>query len=149
MIREVKVYWEGLEKKKLTAVMQNFGLSRATAKKYIDMPEEELDNLERPVNYKKRESAMNAWLNVIYKMMRDGHSNETIYFYIKRQETFCASGRALAEYIYLLGKNNFPGRPLFNQKNVMEETLPAGVTCFKRAEILKYRKRGIWGRVSL
>lgn len=118
--------------------MQNFGLSRATAKKYIDMPEEEVDNLERPVNYKKRESAMNAWLNVIYKMMRDGHSNETIYFYIKRQEAFCASSRTLAEYIYLLGKNNFPGRPLFNQKNVMEETLPTGVTCFKRAEILKY-----------
>ena len=25
---------------------------------------------------------MNAWLNIIYKMMRDGCSNETIYFYI-------------------------------------------------------------------
>ena len=138
MIREVQAYWETHEKKQLTAVMKHFGLSRATARKYVDMAEEEIENLDHPGNYKKRESPMNAWLNVIYKMMRDGHSNETIYFYIKRQETFCASDRALAEYIYLLGKNNFPGRPLFHQKYVMEETLPSGVTCFKRAEILKY-----------
>ena len=47
---------------------------------------------------------MNAWLNVIYKMMADGCSNELIYFYIKRQKAFHESERNLADYIYLIGK---------------------------------------------
>jgi len=40
-------------------------------------------------------------------MMADGCSNEVIYFYIKRQEDFSGSDHKLADYIYLIGKNNF------------------------------------------
>ena len=65
-----------------------FGISQLTAKKYIAMSDEDIENLSRPNNYKKRDSQMNDWLNVIYKMMRDGHSNEIIYFYIKQQPEF-------------------------------------------------------------
>ena len=43
---------------------------------------------------------MNAWLNVIYKMMLDGCSNETIYFYIKHQHNYKESDKKLAKYIY-------------------------------------------------
>ena len=67
---------------------------------------------------------MNAWLNVIYKMMADGCSNELIYFYIKRQNAFHESERNLADYIYLIGKNNFPDRTPFNAKTVMGWVLP-------------------------
>lgn len=67
---------------------------------------------------------MNAWLNVIYKMMADGCSNELIYFYIKHQKAFHESERNLADYIYLIGKNNFPDRTPFNAKTVMEWVLP-------------------------
>ena len=44
------------------------------------MTQEDISRLDNPNNYKKRESPMNAWLNVIYKMMADGCSNELIYF---------------------------------------------------------------------
>lgn len=81
---------------------------------------------------------MNDWLNVIYKMMRNGLSNETIYFYIKRQPDFAASDKSLETYIYLLGKNNFPERIRFNRKYLIEWVLPPEVVCIKRAEILKY-----------
>ena len=40
------------------------------------MTEEAIAALEHPANYKKRESSMNAWLNIIYKMMADGCNNE-------------------------------------------------------------------------
>jgi len=138
MIREIQDYWNGLEKKKIKAVAEKFQISQLTAKKYIHMSDAEIKSLDMPNNYRKRDSPMNDWLNVIYKMMQDGHSNETIYFYIKRQPDFTMSDRALGDYIYLLGKNNFPGRRPFHWKYVMELVLPPGVICFKRAEILKY-----------
>lgn len=81
---------------------------------------------------------MNDWLNVIFKMMDDGHSNETIYYYILRQESFKESRGKLEKYIYLLGKNNFPDRTPFNAKYLMEWVIPPGVTVIHRTDLLKY-----------
>ena len=102
------------------------------------MTQEDISRLDHPNHYKKRESSMNAWLNVIYKMMADGCSNELIYFYIKRQKAFHESERNLADYIYLIGKNNFPDRTPFNAKTVMEWVLPPGVIIITRTDLLKY-----------
>lgn len=102
------------------------------------MPESEIAALDSPTNYKKRNSSMNDWLNVIFKMMEDGHSNETIYFYILGQENFKESRRNLGEYIYLLGKNNFPGRAPFNANYVMEWVIPPEITVINRTDLLKY-----------
>ena len=102
------------------------------------MAEEAIAALEHPANYKKRESSMNAWLNIIYKMMADGCSNELIYFYIKRQKSFQDADSKLAKYIYLIGKNNFPDRTPFNAKTTMEWVLPPEVTVIRRTDILKY-----------
>ncbi len=71
---------------------------------------------------------MNDWLNIIFKMMDDGQSNETIYFYILRQPCFHESKRKLLEeYIYLIGKNNFPDRTPFNAKYLKELVIPPEV----------------------
>ncbi len=102
------------------------------------MTQEDISRLDHPNHYKKRESPMNAWLNVIYKMMADGCSNELIYFYIKRQKAFHESERNLADYIYLIGKNNFPDRTPFNAKTVMEWVLPPEVIIITRTDLLKY-----------
>ena len=79
-----------------------FGISPPTAKKYIHMTEAEINGLDAPANYKKRDSPMNAWLNVIFKMMLDGHSSETIYFYLLAQPEFQeGQGRPKNTYISL------------------------------------------------
>ena len=40
------------------------------------MTQEDISRLDHPNHYKKRESPMNAWLNVIYKMMAEAvHSH--------------------------------------------------------------------------
>ena len=80
------------------------------------MTQEDISRLDHPNHYKKRESPMNAWLNVIYKMMADGCSNELIYFYIKRQKHFTNLSN-LADYIYLIGKIIFPDRTPVQCKN--------------------------------
>ena len=138
MIKEIQSFWAGLEKKRIETVAEQFHLSPECAKRYIYMTKEELAKLDLPRNHKKRESPMNGWLNVIFKMMLDGHTNETIYFYIKEHPDFNESKTTLQKYIYLIGKNNFPNRPLFNARYLMERVLPSDVICFKRAEILKY-----------
>ena len=81
---------------------------------------------------------MNEWLNVIYKMMADGCSNELIYFYIKNQKNFHDSEQKLAEYIYLIGKNNFPNRVLFNARTTRERIIQPDVTVINRTDLLKY-----------
>ena len=138
MIRNIQDYWKSLEKKRIKTIAEMFGISQPAAKKYIGMSELEINSLDSPKNYKKRKSPMNDWLNVIFKMMDDGISNETIYFYILRQPSFAESHKKLATYIYLIGKNNFPDRLPFNEKYLMERVVPPDVTVIKRADILKY-----------
>lgn len=82
MILVLQQFWNRLKKKKIKTVAEHFQISLPTAKRYIYMSVSEIEGLNLPNNYKKRESPMNKWLNVIFKMMRDGHGNETIYFYI-------------------------------------------------------------------
>ena len=81
---------------------------------------------------------MNEWLNVIYKMMADGCSNELIYFYIKNQKNFHDSEQKLAEYIYLIGKSNFPNHALFNARTTRERIIQPDVTVINRTDLLKY-----------
>lgn len=115
-----------------------FGIAAATAKRYLAMTPEAISRLDKPANYKKRESPMNAWLNVIFKMMADGCSNELIYFYIKRQKAFHESDRKLEKYIYLIGKNNFPDRTPFHAQTTMEWILPPETIVITRTALLKY-----------
>lgn len=102
------------------------------------MSELEIHSMDSPNNYKKRESPMNDWINIIFKMMADGRSNETIYFYIKLQPDFHESKKKLMEYIYLIGKNNFPNRAPFHPKHLMEQVISPDIVILKRSEILKY-----------
>ena len=138
MILEIQQFWNELEKKKIKAIVERFQIANSTAKRYIYMSESEIKSLDSPHNYPKRETPMNKWLNIIYKMMRDGHSNETIYYYIYEQPDFKENEELLVKYIYLIGKNNFPNRAPFNPVCLMEQVLPPEVISFKRTEILKY-----------
>ena len=138
MIRNIQEYWAKQKKPRLKGAADAFGISSVTAKRYLSITQEDISRLDHPNHYKKRESPMNAWLNVIYKMMADGCSNELIYFYIKRQKAFHESECSLADYIYLIGKNNFPDRTPFNAKTVMEWVLPPGVIIITRTDLLKY-----------
>lgn len=127
-----------MEKKNIKDIVKKFQIALLTAKKYVGMSESEINSLDLRKNYRKRESTMNDWLNIIFKMMDDGHTNETIYYYILRQPCFRESERILGEYIYLIGKNNFPDRKPFNAKYLKELVIPPDVIVLKRSEILKY-----------
>ena len=116
MIRDIQDYWNGQEKPRIKKVAEAFGIAPPTAKKYIFMTQEDIDSPGHPANYKKRESSMNAWLNIIYKMMLDGCSNETIYFYIKRQQDYKESDKNLQNIFTLSEKTTFRTDPRLTPK---------------------------------
>ena len=139
MIREVQDFWNNLEKKKLKTVAEYFGLSLPSVRKYVQMTEDEIESMGKLKSCKKRkDSTMDDWLNIIFKMMADDHSNETIFFYIRDYTDYTGSAKKLGKYIYYIGKNNFPERIPFHEKLLFEQVLPQGVISFQRTEILKY-----------
>ena len=108
-----------------------------TAKKYISMTEEEINQLDKPNNYKQRERVGNGFVNIIYKMMVDGYDDETIYFYIRkiREEV---SPRSLREYIMAISKENFPNRKRANSLGGKDLVYPDDVTVIRRNSLLKF-----------
>ena len=80
------------------------------------MTKEAIAALDHPTNYKKRDSSMNAWLNVIYKMMADGFSNEIIYFYIKHPFMILTANSKII--FILLGKIIFQTEPYSIEKQL-------------------------------
>ncbi|MFR8540857.1 MAG: hypothetical protein ACLVD8_15815 [Enterocloster sp.] len=107
IIRDIQEYWDKQKKPRLKNITETFGISLLTAKRYLAMTQECFLVWTIPIIIKNGNHPVNVWLNVIYKMMADGYSNELIYFYIKRQKVFHESEHILADYIYLIGKNNF------------------------------------------
>lgn len=108
-----------------------------TAKKYISMTEEEINQLDKPNNYKQRERVGNDFVNIIYKMMVDGYDDETIYFYIRKIRED-VSPRSLREYIMAISKENFPNRKRANSLGGKDLVYPDDVTVIRRNSLLKF-----------
>jgi len=102
------------------------------------MSEMEISAMCSPKKYKNRDTPMNKWRNIIFKMMVVGHKSETIFFYIRNQPDFEENIQTLAYYIRIIGENNFSGRPCFFLRHVIDSVLPEGITAIKHSEILKY-----------
>ncbi len=136
LITDIKCRWKELEKKDLKVISKEFSISLASSKKYINMTDEEMNNLDKPKWYKKRKSQIDDYINIIYKMLKDNCEYKTIYSYVI-YKGYSGSSRCLDKYIYLINKNNFPkNKP--KAKYYEKATYPKDVIVLKRHEILKY-----------
>lgn len=137
LVRQIQSAWHAMQKPHLKTIAQQFHIAAPTAKKYVQMSKEQIDSMESITPYKKHDSCMNDYLNIIYKMLADGQDGVTIYHYIVRNG-YHANQSSLQQYIYLLSKNNFPKRNLGHDLHLMEAVYPEGVVVIKRREILKF-----------
>lgn len=101
------------------------------------MTEEEIKLLDNPVHYRKRTTIMDEYINIIFKMQRDGISDDLIYFYILKHG-YGQKQKTLWNYIYFIEKNNFPHRTPFNPRYLLEYKYPDDVTVIKRNSLLRY-----------
>lgn len=101
------------------------------------MTEAEIKQLDQPQNYKKRTTIMDPYINIIFKMMADGISDDLIYFYVI-SKGYDGNKKSLWNYIYCIEKNNYPTRIPMNPKRIMEWAYPENVVRIKRNDLLRY-----------
>ena len=99
------------------------------------MTEEEITSLNQPINYKKRKTVVDDYLNIIYKMLRDKVDPAAILAYTVRSG-YGGNLNTMQNYIELLAKNNFKLKLPMNWAYKFE--YPENVIVIKRNEILKY-----------
>lgn len=137
LIRRIQSYWEELEEKDILACAQQFTIHPVTLKKYLQMTEEEIRQMDQPKNYKKRKTVIDDYLNIIFKMMQDGLPNDTIYFYLlykgcdKNQNT-------IWNYIHNISRNNFPNRQSMHSRQIFRQEYSKHVIMITRNRLLKY-----------
>jgi len=135
MIWAIQKRWAELPKKRINTISNEFLLNHRSAKKYIYMPEAEINSLDAPVKYKKRKTIMDDYLNVIYKMLRDKRKPEIIMAYVTKKG-YSGNLHSLEKYIALLAKNNFEIR-LYNGF-AYGFFYPDDVTVIRRNELIRY-----------
>lgn len=127
--------WKELDVKEYKVIMDEFGISLVTAKKYIHMSEEEIRALDHPTVYKAKKKPTNDYVNIIYKMFIDGVNPEIIFSYVCKSG-YCGTWSALSNHIGRILKNNF-GVKIF-RKWYLKSEYPKDITVIKRNEILIY-----------
>ncbi len=142
-IRQIRAYCSSPDsaEKSRKEIAQMFDTTVPTLKKYRNLSEEEISALEKPKNSKKRESPMNDYLNIIYKMIRDDYSLIDISYYVSKLPGFSCSMNSLNKYIYLITKNNFPDKR-FSPRIFYKKTYPEDVTVIKRRDVINYIVQG-------
>lgn len=113
-----------------------YHLNPVTIRKYLKMTACEVRKMDKPRDYKKRKTIMDDYLNIIYKMMCDGLTDNVIYYYVLSQG-YNHNKSSLWVYITDISQNNFPGRPSVGPIQVKKACYPPGVVCVKRSKLIK------------
>lgn len=116
-------------------IAEEFGISTVSLRKYKNMSEEEVEEISNRRVYKKGKTKMDDYMNIIFKMLKDGISQEYIMAYVL--EKGCkASLRYLKNYINLVAKNN--GMEYKKESTFIKTTYPKDIIVITRLELLKY-----------
>lgn len=140
--REVQEYCRKMEEKGekivFASVAKELDTSAYLVKKYMNMSEDEINDMTNPVHYNKKGPVCDV-IYMIYKMMKDGIDSQTIFYMIKFKSDYSGTDSALVNYINAVAQNNF----FFTNENVnllhlMDEKLPEGVIHYSRTDVLRY-----------
>ena len=112
-----------------------YGMSVANANRYLKMSQEEVEKIKVLKERGKRKTDMSCYMNIVYKMLRDGHRPAFIYSYILHLG-YNGSTHSLVNHIKCIARNNFG----MNLKMGFEynRSYPEGIILIKRSDILKY-----------
>ncbi len=72
LVRNIRNRWQHLENRKYAMIVEEFEGSVASARKYILMTDEEVEKLDEIKKCQKRVTQADGYINMIYKMLRDG-----------------------------------------------------------------------------
>jgi len=115
----------------------HFGVSKYIAKSYMKMTSQEIDAMDSPKAYKKRVTVLDNYINIIFKMLKDGVDTEIIYGYVC-QCGYSGNPSTLLGYIETVKKNNFPERKAINPMRMVKLRYTEGTGAVSRSDLLKY-----------
>jgi hypothetical protein len=101
------------------------------------MTEDEVQQLGSVRERPKRATSADDYLNIIYKMQRDGYGDDVIYHYVVRKG-YGGNHATLWKHIYSMSVNNFPERKAKQPLYYMEWLYPPDVIVIKRGGLLRY-----------
>jgi len=135
LIQQIQKRWAELEDKNVSIITNEFRVCIRTAKKYIAMPEEEIASLSNRTVYKKRKTAFDGYINIIYKMLRDKIYPPIIISYVVRSG-YAGNLNTLQTKIKRIAANNFNLKLWGNW--AYKFRYPNDVLIVKRSEILRH-----------
>lgn len=120
----------------MARLAREFNLTMGTVRKYLEMPEQELESLK--FKYRTRRGRKGeAFVNIIFKMMKDGHSDKVIFSYLRKYGIKDLAG-SIMNYITSISMSNFPQRKRLDGRDLIQERYPDDVIVLHRSDILKY-----------
>lgn len=135
LVKKMKEEWNGTQSPQKTEFCLKYKISNITLTKYLLMSESDVEKIREVTKYRKRKTPVNDYLNIIYKMLRDGHSPAMIYAYIYHIG-YTASKDSLKNHIKALSEYNFGKRC---RRDCFEKyAYPSDVIVIKRSDVLKY-----------
>ena len=135
MIREIQQRWNELSKKEVKIIGNEFSLNLTTARRYLNMTEEQIDSLDFPTDYKKGKTVIDDYINILYKMLRDKIDPVIIKEYIIKKG-YTGNVGTLERYIELVVINNF--KPYFRTGWQYDFSYPDDLIIIKRHALFKY-----------
>lgn len=127
--------WETGKYGSKSSLAQAYGMSVASARRYLNMPDEEVVKIKELKERGKRKTDMDDYMNMVYKMLADGHDPAFIYFYILHIG-YAGSIHSLVNHIKAIARNNFGIKLNIGFPN--ECSYPGDTVIIKRFDVLKY-----------
>ncbi|WP_253197733.1 ISL3 family transposase [Clostridium gasigenes] len=135
LIHSIQSRWMKIEPQSIKFIADEFSISVLTAGKYIQMSEEDINLLDQPMNYKKRKTVADDYLNIIYKMLGDKIDPAVILAYTIKMG-YAGNIKTMQSYIELFSKNNFNYK--FHINWAYKKEFPEEITLIKRHQVLSY-----------
>lgn len=98
------------------------------------MSEEEIKAMDNPKKYKKRMTLTDDYINMIYKMGRDGINPEIIFSYVIRKG-YTGTWGALDTRIFRIFKNNFGN--VLRMNFYLDFAYPPDITVLSRSAVIR------------
>lgn len=134
-IMRMRKDWETGKYNSLSGLAQAYGMSAVNARRYLSMSDQEAEKIKDLKERRKRKTDMDSYMNIVYKMLADGHDPAFVYSYILHMG-YAGSVHSLANHIKAIAWNNFGIR--LNRNFPNGDSYPKDTVIIKRFDVLKY-----------
>ena len=130
-----EAYHSEAETPDIEALASQFGVTPYIVNKYLSLTDEEVADLIVINEQESRGSKFDPYVNITYKMLRDGHSPEFVYSYLIY--IGCSiKPSVLSVYVGLIAKNNFGFKTKMGY--AVKKAYPENITVIRRNDLAKY-----------